>query len=730
MSKRDGEIINNLEGEREELKKIEINAEILRRLTIQAQIVGGDFNMRVEISEPGQGSSFNPIENKIVFDLSQFVKADDPRLSELVEELEAYLRGLSSTERVKKYHRIFPKLFTKYFPILNVEDLDVERMEFISGHEGGHRAISRGPRAIGIREEKILDFYSKIGFAFMQNVIEDPAANAWSRQKFEGLEEIYGQEYSKIFKEEGALLGLDHPDVKKAMERLGYIPRFVRFGSEIIRYWHEGRFSQELDPEVERALGKVKESFKKSYCAIPGPKLQEAEVIEKAKERFVTNYEKVWPEFERIVKLDLLDEAMRQMMEAKRDEVMRKIGEQLKKELREKMRRGQPRSNGQEEDKDSQAGEAGGRSLPIGELSEELKNKLREIYDSLSDYAKGKLRSQAVENLGEIEDILNKEVLSGKINHDAAPTHKEIQDELAYKEQETENRRRDAREAEERKKIIQKAELETGLSDYDKYYREVRPLIESLYARLAPLFKPSKRRVESRRRYAFGSRLDLLSAMQFDADKSQYDKLFRKKDHYSKRDYCFYLIVDLSASMNNYGKDQTKIRESFKGLIIVSNVLERIDIPFEIIGYGTVFPRDVKKYKEFCDKLADREQKISEILKDISLHSYTPTSSATRYASERLAEMTAKEKFIINITDGKPNRKSIEDPEEIEKTNKETNKVREKGQKIAGAGIGPEEQIYYLKDLYKGYIIAKNEQEFSVKLADLLEDMIKNPQKY
>ena len=166
------------------LKEIEIPEEVWRTLKIIAQRVGGDFRMEIRLGEPGGGSFFDPEDGSITFD-----------------------------------------------PLHIKENPDVAR--FVAGHEGAHRAISPHPEKLGLSPEKIRELYSRVGFGYLQNVIEDSAVNDWMTERFPGLKEYTRKFYDEEFKGEKAVLST--PEVRRIAAQLGYWPKFAQYGSEVIR---------------------------------------------------------------------------------------------------------------------------------------------------------------------------------------------------------------------------------------------------------------------------------------------------------------------------------------------------------------------------------------------------------------------------------------------------------------------------------------------------------------
>jgi len=205
---------------REEPETIEVPEEEWRTLEIIAKRVGGDFGMEVKLGKPGGGSFFDPEDGSITFDPLDIKKSPN-------------------------------------------------QAKFVAGHEGSHRAITPHPKELGLSLEKIRELYSQIGFGYFQNVIEDPAVNDWMKKRFPGLKEYVEKTYNEQFKEENAVLST--PEVQRMAAQLGYWPRFAQYGSEVIRDWHQKRFSKELDPAVEKALQRTIDYARESIRTIPDP---------------------------------------------------------------------------------------------------------------------------------------------------------------------------------------------------------------------------------------------------------------------------------------------------------------------------------------------------------------------------------------------------------------------------------------------------------------------------
>jgi len=763
---------------KEKPEKIEISEKDWQVLKIISQRVGGDFRMEVKLGKPGGGSFFNPEDGSITFDPLQI--KENP-----------------------------------------------EEAKFVAGHEGSHRAITPHPKELGLSPEKIRELYSQIGFGYLQNVIEDPAVNDWMKKRFPGLREYVKKTYDEQLKKENTVLS--RPDVQRIAEQLGYWPRFAQYGSEVIRDWHQGRFSQKLDPAVEKALKRTIADARKSISTIPNPeKSERKEIIQTAQERFKINTEYIWPEVRKLVEMDLHTEEKRQMLkefrqkqkelEQKRkemeeaqkegntqkqeelqkeieglekeldpfnglpedvkkelqeqiDKAIQEAAEKLNKEIGEKQKQAQEAKQRQEQldeeikDLEEKAKSAQGKEkeelekqiqekkaeklaqemkqkqaekelkdiqdaldniqsgqempYPEDKLSEETKQELEKLFNKLPRQKREELKDRAQKQLEDFEDEINKD-LEGKLNEDKPESHKERREREA-KEREAEKEREAAEK--EKKGLEQKLEelRREKMTEYDKAYEEVADIVNSLYVRLKKFFLP-ERHPKWRKGFPTGSRLDLEKAMQAEADPRYLEKIWERKTIPHKFDYRFSILVDLSGSMK--GK---KIEETFKGVVVLAEVLEKLGIQYEILGFSD----SSKIFKEWKEKLSkESRDKLAE-MKNWG-GGGTETTKATKKAYQELLKNLGKDNFLITLTDGQPNNdESLK--EELEKI------VKEKKVKLVGIGLGPDTE--FVKDFYKAAFSLKQmkvsekerrqgQKDFAEAFADLLEDMIKHPENY
>lgn len=788
----------NKESAEEIPEKIEIPEEDRLTLEIIAQRVGGDFGMEIKLGKPGEGSFFNPEDNSITF---------DP---------------------------------------LHIRD-NIEQAKFVAGHEGSHRAITPSSKEIGLLPDEIRELYSQIGFGYLQNVIEDPAVNDWMRKRFPGLEPYITETYNQQLKEENALLST--PEVQRIAAQLGYWPKFSQYGSEVIRDWHQKRFSKKLDPAVEKALKRTIDYARESIGIIPDPQKpsrDKKEIITAGQKRFENNTNHIWPEVKKLVEMDFHTEEQRQMMEEFRqkqkeleekrkeleqakaqsdsqeqeklqkeieelekeldpfnqlpedakkeiqeqiDKAIREAVEKLKKEIEEKQKQEEQAKQRQEElDKeikdleekeqqtsgkekeelkkqiqekkaeklvqemkqkqaendlkdiqDSLEQIESGQEMPYPEdkLSEETKQELDKLFQKLPRSKKQEYRKNAEEKLKDFEDAVNKE-MEGKLNKDKPESHQERR----KKEEAERETARKIQEAKIEKKRIEK-ELERirkeKMTPYERTRAEVVGLIDDFYFRLRRILKPEEYGGEEAG-YPAGQRLDISRAMQAERDIEQKYKLWIRETAPERKDYRFWHLVDLSGSMAG-----EKIEETFKGFIIAGEAIDRIEdlnsVTLTVHQGITGFHNRIFPFKEpnerFTKKIEDKLSTMPERTSDGDAG--TNTYLATLFALENLEQNRGETaNFLLTFSDGEPNY-DIRDKlkELLKKSKEERDKLKIK---IGLIWLGEEEDEQKLQELIKEYgydfglvmsaIKSEKGKTFSEALVDLLENIVKYPEKY
>ena len=711
---------------KEKVEKIEIPEKDWQVLKIISQRVGGDFRMEVKLGEPGRGSFFNPEDGSITLD----------------------------------------PLHIKENP---------ELAKFVAAHEGSHRAITPSPKELGLSQEQIRKLYSQIGFGYLQNAIEDPAVNDWMRKRFPGLQEYTKKIYDDQFKEENAILYAVDPNSEEARRvknfRIthGYWPKFIQYGSEIIRDWHQKRFSKKLDPAVDKALQRTIDYARESISTIPDPEKpsrEKKEIISVGQKRFENNTNYIWPEVKKLVEMDFHIEEIRQMLndfmkgeeesnplndlpEDVKKELKTKIDEAVKKavkELEKEIEEGEKSGKDVKEIKGILEGIKSGKEVPypIDELSDDTKKELEKLFNKLPRQKREELGDKAKKQLEDLEDAANKG-LEGKLNKDKPESHQErrerekVEREAAKKSEEARiERERNEIERERIKKELERMRREK-MTPYEKARAEVVELIDSLYYHLGRILKPEEYGGEEAG-YPTGQKLDITRAMQAEKDILQKQKLWIRETAPEKKDYRFWHLVDLSGSMAG-----EKIEETFKGFIVVGEAIDRVEnLNSDIINIHqgiTGFHDKIFPYKESNERfIKEVEDRLSEMPKRThDNNAGTNTYSATLFALEALKQNLGETgNFLLTFSDGEPNHDIRDKLKKLLKEGKEERKRLKI--KVGLIWLGEGEDQKKLQELVKEYgydfglvmpaVKPEKGKNFSEALSELLEDIVKNPEKY
>jgi hypothetical protein len=560
---------------------------------------------------------------------------------------------------------------------------------------------------------------------------------------------------------------------------LGYVPKFVQFGSEILRLWAIGERAEGLGENVIGALDATDEYSQKYWQNIPDKYAKETERTESAQERFKIFYEQIWPSGEKLVKMDIDQEKMRQLahellkqarecgennekgqpgksgekggglpreladeLQKAAEENMREQAEDMEKQidkLEEKLKNAG--ADVEKEKINEQLGEMikgkldlqeGTKNVvPWDKLSGELQEKLRELYNKLPKETREKLEHDARAALEELDDAMIK-AARGKLSEDGRPlTHEEadaLKEDLESRKEEAARRAAKHKEDESASKRITHdvlRRLEGELSEYDRIYKEVAPLADELYGRIHKIFLP-QRHPQWVKGQPTGQRLDLAKVMQFQADRTLYDKLWEQKTIPKKNDYKFTLLNDLSGSMQG-----EKIEQDFRGKILVAEVLNRLGIAIQILG----FQDDVIMYKDFDGELTPEIRKKMLAMRkepfnkgDHNQASWNSDGYCLDKASEMLSRQKGKNNFLIVLSDGLPAPDDAHSGDEYDLQNIVSRIRKNTKQKLIGLGIGSGTE--HVRDFYPTSLPSVPLKDLPRLLGDLLEDVIKFPGKY
>ena len=677
---------------------------VMSSLEYNAKVVGADFDMAVKLGLPFQGSFFDSEEISITFDPEHILK-------------------------------------------------DEKEATFVAGHEGAHRAITPHPGDLGFTKSKIEKLYSQIGFGYLHNVVEDAVVNDWLQKKFVGFQSLVAYNYDKTFEKDNIPMGTGETNMMAA--KLGYSPLFTYYGAELLRYWHTKRISEEMDPFLEEA---VKESLGTANISIkqrPSSNPSKSQILATARKRFSINTKNLYPIMERLVEKDkekmaernAMEDYMKQKQELDNkkqeldkaqkngdqkkekqlekeiedmEEKLKKMGdlsEEALKELEKKIREAMKKLKEEMEKGEKGEGGEGGDSMPIpmDQLSDELKQEIKDFFDNLPKSEKKKHKKNAEQQLKEIEDALNKD-LEGQLQENKDENSHENQD----KRQKEKNK--DQKKQDELKKNIESKERErrNELSNYERAAEDVYDVIGELRNSFIRFFEPNKHpRWQSG--FDSGQRPNMDYAMQSQIDPRYYHKMWERKTIPHKMSYNITLLLDLSGSMSG-----ENLEESFKAIVAIAESLSRFSmIDCEVIGYH--YHHFQKVYKKGKERLNDNNR---EELGSIMTEEFgsTATTEGTEYALKRIRQNSKQENILITLTDGVPDSSySLVDLMQKE--------IPKGDVKFVGVGLGSgiaEETLkeFYPKVLHKASVklserqIKQGENTFAEDLVELLKELI------
>ncbi|MBI4067074.1 VWA domain-containing protein [Candidatus Gottesmanbacteria bacterium] len=652
--------------------------EILHRqqiLSSLAYFIGKDFQIPVELNQPGAGWHWDFGQNKIRV---------DPQ--DLVEKPMDYLR-------------------------------------FVISHEGGHRRVSR-------TDDIPPEVWRQPGFSFMMNAIEDPRTNNFVAEAYPRFGDQMDVAYQEDLDFEGKAKG-------KAQEDLGYTPRFMQAGFEYIRQWYKetqgdasATLSEDLPDEVRAVVEQTVNSARDSWLRYPSKAEADAseEVIRQyANVSYEINRDEVWPEFKKLVEADMEDQKLQEMMKEMQggeggegqqglpQELNDQLSEAEQQELEEALQNGQV---------SNQEGNGKPRVIDLDSLSEGLKQKMKDYIDSLPEDVKRELAEKAQQALQNFEREVNEE-FEGKLSDNPdkkaergetpkgkkTDSQSELEDQHERPSEQTPDQKRF-------RDLIEKT-LRGDENVYEEYRRDVLPLIDALETDLREIFV-ARRTQKWQSGFKTGKRIDIKKRMQEKAlgISAVESRAWQKRELPSEKDYAISLLVDLSGSMQGQ-----KIRETFKAAVVLAEVLNRLSINTEILGFND----RLYEYQPFGQDMSrEVREHMGGILQEVNTPAarYNDDGWAVAQASERLAGQKAAEKFLFVLSDGLPEESGAHPKSQYELGKIVARIMQDTDQKLIGLGIGPGTD--HVERYYPNSVANIGVREMSTKLADVIREAIAN----
>ncbi|MEK9182038.1 MAG: VWA domain-containing protein [Patescibacteria group bacterium] len=683
-------------------------------LSSLAYFIGKDFRIPVELNQPGAGWHWDFKENVIRI---------DPK--DLLEKPMDYLR-------------------------------------FVISHEGGHRRISR-------TDFIPLEEWKQPGFAFMMNAIEDPRDNNFVAESYPKFRDQMDLAYKQDLDFEGKAK-------EKAAQKLGYQPRFMQAGFEYIKQWfrevqgQEMEMSADLPEEVKTVVRATIEQARDSWWRYPSRKEADKseELIKKyAQVSYEINRDEIWPEFKKLIEADMEDQKTQELLkDMQKDQEGQEGGEggqglpqelkdkltpeeqealegAIKKAIEDAKKEQEKKANQETGGKDKEGSPSDqegapesasveastGKPIDLGSLPEGLKQKIKEYIDSLPEDQQKEMTEKAEAAVKEFEDALNEE-LQGKLSDN--PEKKAEREEKAEPGEtkkvpaEKTEKGLPGVDTEEMKKYRERIakELKKDANVYEKMRQEVMPLIDKLETELREIFVARKAK-GWKSGFTTGKRIDIKRRIQEKAKSvpAMESKAWQKREMPDEKDYAISLLVDLSGSMSR----ENKIEETFKAVIVLSEVLNRLSINLEILGFND----RIYEYQDFGQPMSKPiRENMGGMLEEVNDTGDTGKAQwnddgwALEKASERLAKQKADQKFLVVLSDGTPEESSMHPRSKYELGKVIKKVLQETDIRLIGLGVGRGTE--HVGEYYPNSIANVKVKEMAEKLAVLIKEVIAN----
>lgn len=631
----------------------------------------------------------------------------------------------------------------------DISERPLEELKFIIAHEGSHRRISR---LSDIDKQQ----WEAPGFSFLSNAIEDPRVNNFLAESYPIMRERMHSTYDANSKAESWAK-------ENGQSQLGFTPRFVEAGFEYIRQWRRDEVGEKIEvnsdlPEdVQGVVKDTIEAAQKVWWTYPSKSQADSgeEIIEKYAKRSLDIIQKeIWPEFQKLVDQDLQDESLSQMLseisqeqEGGGEGEESKTGEGPTEEQREGegQEQGEGKKGGnlpqelkdqlsQEEQQElsdaideamqaTQPQEGQPSPINLANLSEELKSKLQEYFDSLPEDIQQDLKAKAQQALEDYNKELSKQFDGDLLE---TPDNFVIEESLEEQDKTPEDKKVEPSEKEkvdtsEIRKSLESLQIDRNR--YEQTRRELLPLIDQLEQDLREIFV-ARASHQYKSGFRSGRRIDIKRRMQEKAQQVPVvqSEAWQRRELPTEKDYAISLLVDLSGSMEG-----EKIDETFKAVVVLAEVLNRLSLNLEILGF-TDHLYEYQKYDETFDTTT--RDHISSMPSEVYSESarWNDDGWAVEQVSDRLAKRREVEKFLIVLSDGLPEPSRKHAGEEFDLSKIIKNITSQTDQKLIGLGIGP--GTNHVEGYYPNSIANVSVKQMADTLAELIRQVIVNYQSF
>lgn len=660
-------------------------------LSSLASFIGKDFAMPVELNAPGAGWHW---------DFDQNVVRIDPK--DLLEKPMDYLR-------------------------------------FVISHEGGHRRISR-------TDHIPLETWKQPGFPFMMNSIEDPRINNFVAEAYP----LFGKQMATAYASD---MDEERKAKEESKEKMGFRPRFMLAGFEYIKQWFREvqeqptELTPDLPEEVREVVAKTLDAARDSWWRYPNraeADRSETVISEYAQQSYEINRDEVWPLFQTLIEQDKKDEEMQEFLkdmqqkedssfmdgltdeerQALEEAIQQAVAQAIAQAIAQKGKEGDQETQGTPQSASEASPDTDGKPVGIVDLDslpESLKEKIRKAIEELPEEQRTELEEKAQAVLKEFADEMA-DAIQGKLSQTPEDAQKkEAKKEADSHETEEPGKAAPHPEVEQFKKQVEQL-LGKNANVYEATRREVLPIIDELENDLREIFTERRAR-KWLKGNSTGKRINMTQRMQERAKgvPAVQSKAWERRELPTEEDYAITLLVDLSGSM----RYDRKIQETFKAVVALAEVLNRLSIRTEILGFNDrLYP-----YQSYGEELSsDKQEQMGGMLKEVSDCSdtgkaqYNDDGWALRQASERLAIQKESEKFLVVLSDGKPEESPMHPRGKYELSREVRGILENTDQYLIGLGIGL--GTGHVSSYYPHSIADVEAKELPKKLATLLRSVI------
>jgi uncharacterized protein with von Willebrand factor type A (vWA) domain len=255
--------------------------------------------------------------------------------------------------------------------------------------------------------------------------------------------------------------------------------------------------------------------------------------------------------------------------------------------------------------------------------------------------------------------------------------------------------------------------------DYELLYEQVAHQVNHLADHLERVLVPRKR-LGARAGYPSGQRVDMRKVVQFEADPRRYNQLWVRKTIPERQSTAVLLLVDLSGSMQG-----ERIEAALLGTILMVETLERLRLPFAVMGFQNVLIPFVGFEQRMTSALRKellrmREEVDGNRVGGNNEPSYNDDGPCVAEAGELLLAFPATDRFLIVVSDGLP---------EGERSNADDlhGAIRHLSRRdvpleVIGVGLG--EETGHVETFYPVALARVPVPEFARRLGQLVESLI------